>query len=259
MNFLIVKTLWREKKGFELDRKTIGDMYIFIKYHTPVTAILHGEKVNIKQGGCVFFAPNKPQHFYSKETSLIHDWFHAETEWCRRLLDKYSLETEVVYYPQNTTEITDMIKSIELEYIKKEPYYEEVSSALAQKLFASLSRSKNTDGQYTYSNKEKECFENAREEIHLRFKENWNVSKMAQLVSLSESRFFYIYKKIFGISPIKDLLNTKIARAQMLLISTDLSVEEISTLSGFNNHFHFIRTFKKFAEITPGRFREKNK
>ena len=107
MKFFLVETLWPEKKGFVLHRNSIGEQYIFIHFLTPVTAVLRGEKTEIKSGGCVFFGANAMQHFSSSNCELVHDWFHVDID-CGALMEKYGLECEKVYYPDNSDEITKL-------------------------------------------------------------------------------------------------------------------------------------------------------
>lgn len=48
----------------------------------------------------------------------------------------------------------------------------------------------------------------------------------------------------------------RISEAQMLLISTKLTITEISFRCGFNNSNYFQTTFKKAIGITPGQYRK---
>lgn len=53
-----------------------------------------------------------------------------------------------------------------------------------------------------------------------------------------------------------DILNTvRIDRAVDLLLYTDMTLSEISDMSGFNSVDHFSRTFRRLRGISPGKFR----
>ena len=79
---------------------------------------------------------------------------------------------------------------------------------------------------------------------------------MSELVNLSESRFYSLYKKVFGITPQHDLFMLRIQRAQNYLISTTYSVETIAALVGYKNQYHFIRQFKQYIGFPPGQYRK---
>lgn len=253
MNFLLVEALWPEKKNFVLHRDNIGEQYIFIHFLTPVTAILKGKQVSINPGGCVFFGTNSMQHFSSELCSLLHDWFHADSS-CLELMDKYGLECETVYYPEDSDEITRMITAIELEYINKALNFKEAASAIAENMFIKLARAgKKQINQPHVDFYQKERFIQARTKIHMDICRQWTIDEMAELVNLSASRFYYLYKKMFGISPQKDLIRKRIQTAQMLLAKKEFTVEQVAGLTGYNNQYHFIRQFKQITGITPGK------
>lgn len=255
MNFLTVSPLYPEEKNFVLHRNDIGNMYIFIHFLTPVTANLKGKDVNIYPGGCVFFGMHAMQHFSSNMCRLLHDWFHADYT-CGELMNKYGLENETVYYPSDSDEITRIITEIEMEYLHNDVNYKELADCLAEKLFIKLARSGNKYEEKTLPGLyQRDIFMQARQKIHMNFAENWSVENMAKLVNMSESRFYTLYKKIFGISPAKDLSQKRIQTAQALLMRNDITVEQAAKLTGYTNQYHFIRQFKQFTGTTPGKFK----
>ena len=253
MKFFLVETFWPEKKGFVLHRDNIGEQYIFIHFLTPVTARLRGEDLDIRPGGCVFFGANTMQHFSSPDCELVHDWFHADMD-CEKIINKYGLECEKVYYPNNSDEITKIISDIKLEYTIRAPYFEESSLSAAEKMMIKLARSRTEAYVEADRNfRQEEMLTRARAEIHMDICRQWTVEDMAKIVNLSESRFYFLYKKQFGISPQKDLAIKRIETAQTLLAKKQLTVKETARLTGYNNEYHFIRQFKQITGMTPGR------
>lgn len=255
MNFMIVASEYPEDKEFTLHRESIGDMYIFIHFITPVTAILKGKNTNIKPGGCVFFGRNSMQHF-SSACSLLHDWFHADRS-CGELMDRYGLECETVYYPEDSAQITELITKIEFEHINRNQFYQEASDALAQTLFITLSRAgKGQAGTPMINSRQKELFVKARSVIHTELAKQWSIKQMADLVFLSESRFYTLYRKYFGVSPQKDLAWKRIQMAGTMLIQEGISIEKCAEITGYTNQYHFIRQFKQFVGISPGKYKK---
>lgn len=266
---LLARFRWTEKEGFSLKRDNIGPQYIFLHFLTPVKAVLKDKTVDIKPGGCVIFAPYSKQIFFSSERDLVHDWFHIGPEF-EKSLSKYSIETEKVYYPSPSDNITELVRKLDSlqaitvpfigspKFISDETLIIERIYCVLDEILIELATSIITENTAT-GDKQHSIVANARLEILSNYSEEWNIQKMSDLVRLSPSRFQHVYKDIFGISPVKDLENRRISEAKLLLLKTDYTVETISSMVGYDSQTHFIRQFKKSCGISPGKFRTDNR
>ena len=96
-----------------------------------------------------------------------------------------------------------------------------------------------------------DAFKRLRISAFANIQDNPTVADMARDVHLSESRFYTLYKQIFGISPKNDLIIARIERAKNLLEQNKYNNSEIAAMTGYTNEYHFIRQFKKIEGITP--------
>lgn len=80
----------------------------------------------------------------------------------------------------------------------------------------------------------------------------------ARALSLSPSRASHLAHELFGVSFQEMLLQERIARAKVLLMSSTYSMNEIAKRVGIDNEYYFSRLFKKKVGIPPGRFRKEN-
>ena len=78
---------------------------------------------------------------------------------------------------------------------------------------------------------------------------------IAAQVNMSESYFSHLFKQTVGISFIEYLNDARIKRAQTLLTSTDLKINEIAALVGIQNPNYFSILFKKLRGISPIEYR----
>ena len=100
--------------------------------------------------------------------------------------------------------------------------------------------------------------EPALEYLHKNFNRSVSVKQLAALCYLSESRFFTLFKKQMGVSPIQYKNQLRIKRAaQYILIYPYKSIEETANEFNFSSPVFFIRQFKKHFGTTP--FQYKNK
>ena len=82
---------------------------------------------------------------------------------------------------------------------------------------------------------------------------------MAKKIGLSESHFYLLYKKIYGITPTSDLIKVKIDSAKHMLRFQKTQIGDIAANLGYQNTTHFIRQFKKMVGISPSQYRNKHK
>ena len=95
-----------------------------------------------------------------------------------------------------------------------------------------------------------------REKTFLTLDQKHTVQSLANKVGLSESRFFAVYKSLFGISPIDDIINAKIDTAKNLLLGSDQKISHIAKALGYSDTTHFIRQFKSRTGVSPTKYRK---
>ena len=84
----------------------------------------------------------------------------------------------------------------------------------------------------------------------------WTVDSLAAELNLSKSYFQHLYKQIFGVSAISDVINSRVEHGKYLLSSTDFSVRQIAEKCGYDSDIHFMRQFKSKSGMTPSAYRE---
>jgi AraC-like DNA-binding protein len=91
--------------------------------------------------------------------------------------------------------------------------------------------------------------------IEEHYKEEINLSHVAELIGMSESAFSHFFKKRTNRSFVSFLNDARIGHATKMLFETTHSVAEIAYLSGFCNISNFNRIFKKSKGQTPSEYR----
>lgn len=80
------------------------------------------------------------------------------------------------------------------------------------------------------------------------------VNDYARIVHMSVSQFYDKFKDETGMSPNDFKNHAKIQYAISLLQKNNYSMEELTTLSGFNSSVHFRKTFRKIMGENPSSF-----
>jgi len=82
-----------------------------------------------------------------------------------------------------------------------------------------------------------------------------SISELASYCHLSTDYFSRVFKQVFGMRPNFYMQSKRIERAQLLLLTTNYSIQQIAEKVGLENISYFSRVFKKHAGKTPGNFR----
>src|SRR5260370_15710899 len=87
--------------------------------------------------------------------------------------------------------------------------------------------------------------------IHEHLDLSVSVFQLARLVDLSSSQFPRMFKASTGVSPHRYQLNTRIAKAQQLLLMKGEGLPRVPVATGFADQSHFTRRFRMVAEGQP--------
>jgi len=88
---------------------------------------------------------------------------------------------------------------------------------------------------------------------------DFSLAYLAQALSLSTSYLSTLFKKIYGTSFQNYMVATRLDRAKILLLSTDMKVYEIAAVVGFWDPNYFSAAFKKRFNASPNQFKDKSR
>lgn len=86
--------------------------------------------------------------------------------------------------------------------------------------------------------------------------ENITVQQLANYCHLNTDYFSRIFREQFKLRPLEYIQNKRIERAQLLLATTNHSLQEIASLVGLHNISYFNRLFMRVAGQTPSSYRK---
>lgn len=157
-----------------------------------------------------------------------------------------------------------------VDYILKPVEYEELELAL-KKIIMNLKKQRygidtnvntvsDVDGDFqgSYYEDEKLVFQ-AQQYIRIHLSENISVQKIAESFHCSASHLMHIFKRKVGKTVIEYVTSERIEKSKQLLRNSDLQVNVVARLAGYEDYSYFSRVFKKETGQTPRDYREKMK
>lgn len=92
--------------------------------------------------------------------------------------------------------------------------------------------------------------------IESHFNEDIALNKLAEMFHFEISHFSRSLKKRFGMTYTDYIIGLRINMAKEYLIKTNYSIETIATIVGYKDDKYFRETFKKYANVSPAKYRK---
>jgi AraC-like DNA-binding protein len=247
-----------EPPGFTIDRPKGSGDFDFLHFASPLTVLVQGRRVRVRPGACILFSPGTPQWYTGGARPFTHDWFHFYGPMARRLVRVSGVPLDRVLYPGATQVVTDMVRAMCLELIQKQPCWQYALSAMVQELLITVRRRLQPvagDGRGALKAQVNHRIADVRVAVHARPEQEWSVSGMARRACLSRTHFTLLYRRLFDVSPMEDLIRSRLQRARWLLENSTTPVRQIALQLGFEDPAYFSRLFSRRVGVTPARYR----
>ena len=144
------------------------------------------------------------------------------------------------------------------EFHEKKPGFETVCHGLLQVLLVYISRKQSlaviSDSSFQLS---KECAL-AKRYIDANYSKNITLDGLAEITHINKFYLAHSFTECMGQSPINYLTEKRLAASKELLTSSNLSVAQIASSTGFSSQSYFSQIFKKKVGMTPQQYRKRN-
>lgn len=252
MELIMLGVDYPHQKG-EFCQKATHSFYTVSCFSTPFRYLRDGV---LSEGNVWDIVINPPEsvvyHGPRKEAEegFRNDWFYIAGDDFGRLLEKYPLPTDVAFSIGRSHPLRKFAEKLNAEFHAERSGREDYIDCLITEMLIDTYRAYTEAGNDEYSHP----VAAVRREILMDPQRGYTLGEMAKKSGYSVSRFSEIYVKMYGSSPINDLIAQRIALAKKLLISGQTSVMGVSRACGFNSVGYFFRCFKKETGYTPGEY-----
>lgn len=222
----------------------------------------HIQKVTANQ---VFVLPKAKAHSYGSKTSnpwTIY-WIHFDGEQAKFFAD--GLEKPLLVSPEKDSRIEERFKLFEDIFLSlKNGYAKNNLEFSITALFYFLGSLKylstyrvcnNLNQQFQQRDVADEAIHYMRENVRKRL----TIKEISDYVGFSPSHFSTLFQSRTGYSPLNYFIHLKIQEACHHLDFTDMKINQISMLVGFEDPLYFSRLFTKTMGNSPSDYRKKKK
>lgn len=210
----------------------------------------------LEKGSLILYKPGETQHYsYYTSCSTVAYWIHFTGTQIETLLRQNDLWDNCVYQLEDEPAFPEITMRLLRELQFRSYNYMLMSTACFQELICIISR--NLHRQHSPAIVQYEAFIPAIELMHNEYQTNRSVEEYAALSGMSPYYFIRKFKEYTGYSPHTYLIRLRMDRARDLLLSSTLSVSEISFSVGYDNPLYFSRLFRKYTGSSPTEFRDK--
>jgi YesN/AraC family two-component response regulator len=266
--------------------RIIYDHELILCLQGEARMILDGNHYNLKKGDLFYIKPNVRNQMILDENKSIHvhcvhfDWvtidekfdFTAEKyyingifsseeiNFIEKLKQRPNYAVSEFYFPT-------LIHNVNLDKLQplfKELYFRShqpdiTSKLMVKSLFLNIIASI-LDDRFTSNGAQRDHYHiktihHAIEYMKVHSANDLNTTNMSKYCGLSAKYFGALFKEVTGVSMNVYLLELRMQNAKRLLLTSDLTLEQLASEIGIHDVYYFTKLFKKVEGITPGKYR----
>ena len=211
--------------------------------------------VEVSAGSMVLYRPGEPQRYwYCVQDRPEVCWIHFTGSQADRLLSESGFEKQKkVLSVDISSDYPALFRQIIRELQLKRPCFEEFLPLHLGRIFAEIHRSQK-EHTLDHSLNRGEIAK-AVHEFNESFAKEIYIRDYAAAQHMSVCWFIRSFRAYMGVTPMQYITSLRITRAKELLRSTSYSIQEISTMVGYENPLYFSRIFKKQTGSSPKEYR----
>ena len=207
------------------------------------------------RGDIIILPPDTPyKQRFDGDESLNYLWVHFTGGGVERLLKELSIN--IFPYVNKTSEPNHLMTRFQRLFdcfLKNDSLRERDLSASLEKLLVEISRS--------VANFEapKISLSKSINYINNNYNSHIKIPDLAKMEGMSMTRYNLHFKEQIGVPPTKYIIKLRISLAKELLETSNLPLNQISAMCGYDDYNFFAKVFKSSVGASPKQYRSKNK
>ena len=232
--------------SYQVTRSNLDSFLMFYIRSGTLAFAYEGEMFDAHAGDVVLLDCNRRHHYRAvRETDFY--WFHfhgmASQAYYSRFCEKGGIHfTGQAYMEDQFALLHDLMKN--------RPDDEGQISVLVHRMLSMLDAPEKKGAQLSEPVRAAIAF------MEKHFDAKIDMEQLAVAASVSKSHLTRLFNRELGLTPYLYLMRLRLKESMRLLLSTTKSVEEIAEDCAFYSAANFIRCFRQYTGLTPGKFRQ---
>lgn len=169
------------------------------------------------------------------------------------ILDEFLPNFPTLIRPLHSTELEKKLMELIQEVKNRKICFNVAAEGILMQLISMLIREISISSSIT--TKDQEIAFSAQKYLNDHLDKDISLDELAAHSHVSKYYLCRIFKRVYGVSPIRYHRESKINKARELLINTSLPINRIAVMTGFQSIYSFSRAFKNAENISPSVYR----
>lgn len=236
--------------GYEVSRSSFPYHIIefIIKGHGNI--VLKGKKWDLTLGNIFFYGPGIPHKIINYSKKALEKYFVnyvKTTDSCS--LDEVFLTNSTVFHTSTPHALIQTFEEIFQYGLENTPWSDSICSRLVEILIFQIAQSALNNGEtQTVAFR---TFLSCRNFIGTNYTKYRTLESISKVCNITSAYLCRLFKKFDHQSPYQYLLCLQMNHAAGILLKDHKPIQEIAVIMGYDDPFHFSRTFKKIIGISP--------
>lgn len=240
-------------ENYYTDRANYSSYLLLFTYRGEGHLQYEGKEYTLKEGDLFFIDCKKHHYYHTVGSEWEHSDLHLQGLFIEQFYEEYKIYQHPVFHFSNIQLYQNALeKALQIQTSEQIHWTVRASHEFENLLFLLLEHSSHI----TNHIQPPENIILLRTYLEHNFQRDLSLDEMSSFCNISKYHLCREFKRHIGFSPKEYIIKLRINQAQLLLQNTNISGYKIGIMCGFENEANFIRQFKKYSGMTPGKYRE---
>ena len=218
---------------------------------------LDGEWQTVGEGKIVLYRPQVPQFYRTySQVPMLCRWVHFSGTEAASLLEECGMGQGNLFSPGLCPAAEALLKSMVVEILHREPMYRIVVESQFRQAMALFGRQM-AQRKGSVASSSRQRIRSIVEYMNRHYFEPLQTEELAARCGLSKYHFIHLFRMCMGMTPYSYLIRIRMERAETLLQTGDMTVQEVAFVCGYNDPLYFSRAFSRHFGVSPTDYKQR--